>query len=101
MEYSADKVVYFKTLEQYRADRKSTEERIKAEEQETAGKERPDMLALNEKSKALQDQLKKASERAAALKERTETLQKAVSDGLFTALWSGIPVLKHISHETA
>ena len=69
-----------KTLEQYRADRKSTEERIKAEEQETAGKERPDMLALNEKSKALQDQLKKASERAAALKERTETLQKAVSD---------------------
>ena len=38
------------------------------------------MLALNEKSKALQDQLKKASERAAALKERTETLQKAVSD---------------------
>lgn len=48
-----------KTLEQYRADRKSTEERIKAEEQETAGKERPDMLALNEKSKALQDQLKK------------------------------------------
>ena len=69
-----------KTLEQYRADRKSTEERIKAEEQATAGKERPDMLALNEKSKALQDQLKKASERAAALKERTETLQKAVSD---------------------
>lgn len=69
-----------KTLEQYRADRKSTEERIKAEEQETAGKERPDMQALNEKSKALQDQLKKASERAAALKERTETLQKAVSD---------------------
>lgn len=69
-----------KTLEQYRADRKSTEERIKAEEQETAGKERPDMLALNEKSKALQNQLKKASERAAALKERTETLQKAVSD---------------------
>ena len=69
-----------KTLEQYRADRKSTEGRIKAEEQETAGKERPDMLALNEKSKALQDQLKKASERAAALKERTETLQKAVSD---------------------
>ena len=69
-----------KALEQYRADRKSTEERIKAEEQETAGKERPDMLALNEKSKALQDQLKKASERAAALKERTETLQKAVSD---------------------
>ncbi len=69
-----------KTLEQYRADRKSTEERIKAKEQETAGKERPDMLALNEKSKALQDQLKKASERAAALKERTETLQKAVSD---------------------
>lgn len=69
-----------KTLEQYRADRKSTEERIKAEEQETAGKERPDMLALNEKSKALQDQLKKASERAAALKERTETLQKTVSD---------------------
>lgn len=69
-----------KTLEQYRADRKSTEERIKAEEQETAGKKRPDMLALNEKSKALQDQLKKASERAAALKERTETLQKAVSD---------------------
>lgn len=69
-----------KTLEQYRADRKSTEERIKAEEQETAGKERPDMLALNEKSKALQDQLKKASERAAALKGRTETLQKAVSD---------------------
>lgn len=69
-----------KTLEQYRADRKSTKERIKAEEQETAGKERPDMLALNEKSKALQDQLKKASERAAALKERTETLQKAVSD---------------------
>lgn len=69
-----------KTLEQYRADRKSTEERIKAEEQETAGKERPDMLELNEKSKALQDQLKKASERAAALKERTETLQKAVSD---------------------
>ena len=69
-----------KTLEQYRADRKSTEERIKAEEQETAGKERPDMLALNEKPKALQDQLKKASERAAALKERTETLQKAVSD---------------------
>lgn len=69
-----------KTLEQYRADRKSTEERIKAEEQETAGKERPDMLALNEKSKALQDQLKKASERATALKERTETLQKAVSD---------------------
>ena len=69
-----------KTLEQYRADRKSTEERIKAEEQETAGKERPDMLALNEKSKALQDQLKKASEKAAALKERTETLQKAVSD---------------------
>lgn len=69
-----------KTLEQYRADRKSTEERIKAEEQETAGKERPDMLALNEKSKALQDQLKKASERAAALKERTETLQKAASD---------------------
>ena len=69
-----------KTLEQYRADRKSTEERIKAEEQATAGKERPDMQALNEKSKALQDQLKKASERAAALKERTETLQKAVSD---------------------
>ena len=69
-----------KTLEQYRADRKSTEERIKAEEQATAGKERPDMLALNEKSKALQDQLKKASEKAAALKERTETLQKAVSD---------------------
>lgn len=69
-----------KTLEQYRADRESTEERIKAEEQETAGKERPDMLALNEKSKALQDQLKKASERAAALKERTETLQKTVSD---------------------
>ena len=69
-----------KTLEQYRADRKSTEERIKAEEQETAGKERPEMQALNEKSKALQDQLKKASERAAALKERTETLQKAVSD---------------------
>lgn len=69
-----------KTLEQYRADRKSTEERIKAEEQATAGKERPDMQALNEKSKALQDQLKKASERAAALKERTEALQKAVSD---------------------
>ena len=69
-----------KTLEQYRADRKSTEERIKAEEQATAGKERPDMQALNEKSKVLQDQLKKASERAAALKERTETLQKAVSD---------------------
>ena len=69
-----------KTLEQYRADRKSIEERIKAEEQATAGKERPDMQALNEKSKALQDQLKKASERAAALKERTETLQKAVSD---------------------
>lgn len=69
-----------KTLEQYRADRKSTEERIKAEEQATAGKERPDMQALNEKSKAMQDQLKKASERAAALKERTETLQKAVSD---------------------
>lgn len=69
-----------KTLEQYRADRKSTEERIKAEEQATAGKERPEMQALNEKSKALQDQLKKASERAAALKERTETLQKAVSD---------------------
>jgi exonuclease SbcC len=69
-----------KTLEQYRADRKSTEERIKAEEQATAGKERPDMQALNEKSKALQDQLKKASERAAALKERTETLQKAASD---------------------
>ena len=69
-----------KTLEQYRADRKSTEERIKAEEEATAGKERPDMQALNEKSKALQDQLKKASERAAALKERTETLQKAVSD---------------------
>ena len=69
-----------KTLEQYRADRKSTEERIKAEEQETAGKERPDMLALNEKSKALQDQLKKEKKRAAALKERTETLQKAVSD---------------------
>lgn len=69
-----------KTLEQYRADRKSTEERIKAEEQATAGKERPDMQALNEKSKALQDQLKKASERAAALKERTETIQKAVSD---------------------
>ena len=69
-----------KTLEQYRADRKSTEERIKAEEQATAGKERPDMQALNEKSKALQEQLKKASERAAALKERTETLQKAVSD---------------------
>lgn len=69
-----------KTLEQYRADRKSTEERIKAEEQATAGKERPDMQALNEKSKALQYQLKKASERAAALKERTETLQKAVSD---------------------
>lgn len=40
-----------KTLEQYRADRKSTEERIKAEEQETAGKERPDMLALNENPK--------------------------------------------------